>query len=245
MNNNDGFSIITPTSRIDCKENIIRNFINQKYSNKELIIIINQDSIKEDLYYDYIKIYNNISIYKLPESSTLGECINFGIEKSKYNYIAKFDDDDYYSPYYIHEAYNAFIENNCDVVGKVNMYFFLEGLNILTSYNYNGKTSSYVDWFDGTINWIGGATICCKKSVFDILKFKEVNVGEDNDFIKRCAQNKLKVYSTSKYNYVAYRYIDHTKHTWKITQEEFVKSTKIIKDDVTFKEACNLVIKSI
>ncbi len=55
-----------------------------------------------------LKVNDNVSIYQLPEEKTLGECLNFGIEMAQYDIVAKLDDDDYYSPYYLTEAMEVF-----------------------------------------------------------------------------------------------------------------------------------------
>ena len=60
----------------------------------------------------------NVTIYQLPEEKTLGECLNFGIEKARYNIVAKFDDDDYYSPYYLTEAMRIFLTTDAQVSWK-------------------------------------------------------------------------------------------------------------------------------
>jgi hypothetical protein len=63
----DGFSIITVTNRIYCIENIINNYYNQSFKNKELIIIINNKSIDPEDFSNYIYSNSNIRIYKLEE----------------------------------------------------------------------------------------------------------------------------------------------------------------------------------
>ena len=100
----NGFSIITVTNRDYCIENMINNFLRQEFNDKELIIVINNDKINIEYIYKYINKELNIFVYKLPEKTALGTCLNFGVNKSNYNIIAKFDDDDYYGPYYLDEA---------------------------------------------------------------------------------------------------------------------------------------------
>lgn len=41
------------------------------------------------------------NVYIFLEKITLGECLNYGIQKVKHKLIAKFDDDDFYSKKYI------------------------------------------------------------------------------------------------------------------------------------------------
>ena len=123
----EGFSVITVTNRKYCIENMINNFLRQNYESKELIIIINNDKINTSDIFKHINKDLNISIYKLSETTSLGYCLNYAIEKSSYDTIAKFDDDDYYGPYYLNEAKQAFLQNKCYIVGKQRTYYYLEG----------------------------------------------------------------------------------------------------------------------
>ena len=84
----EGFSIITVTNRCYCIENMINNFLRQNFIDKELIIVINNDKLNIDDIYIYAGKDINLSIYKLPEVTTLGACLNFAIEKSSYDTIA-------------------------------------------------------------------------------------------------------------------------------------------------------------
>ena len=82
------------------------------------------NAIKEKI--NTITIESKFTVYKLPEKTALGTCLNFGVNKSNYNIIAKFDDDDYYGPYYLDEANKAFLREGCYVLGKQKTYYYLE-----------------------------------------------------------------------------------------------------------------------
>ncbi len=99
---------------------------------KELIIILNKDDMDIEMWKERSKGNENVSIYQLPEEKTLGECLNFGIEKARYNIVAKFDDDDYYSPYYLTEAMQIFLTTDAQVVGKGKAFMYFEKEKLLT-----------------------------------------------------------------------------------------------------------------
>ena len=149
----NGFSIITVTNRDYCIENMINNFLRQEFNDKELIIVINNDKINIEDIYKYINKELNIFVYKLPKKTSLGACLNFGINKSNYNIIAKFDDDDYYGPYYLDEANKAFLREGCYVLGKQKTYYYLEQykkliLNNKTANFYNINSIIKISHFD-------------------------------------------------------------------------------------------------
>ncbi|WP_425566839.1 glycosyltransferase [Paenibacillus hodogayensis] len=56
----------------------------------------------------------------------LGECLNFGISKSRYETIAKCDDDDYYAPNYLAQQVNTLERKNADLVCKRTVFMYFE-----------------------------------------------------------------------------------------------------------------------
>ena len=108
-------SLIACTIRTNMMNNIFENFSRQNWKEKELIIILNNDKMDIEKWKEKAADYENVTIYQLPQEKTLGNCLNFGIEKAKYDIVAKFDDDDYYSPYYLTEAMEIFKTDKCTV----------------------------------------------------------------------------------------------------------------------------------
>ena len=113
-----GFSVVTPTKRPWEIYSIVANYDRQCFKIKELIIIINSDLVDLKAIQNNYKTRTDILIFQLSEHVSLGSCLNYAYTKAKYNYIAKFDDDDYYGPYYLREMYDAFKKYNCDLVCK-------------------------------------------------------------------------------------------------------------------------------
>src|SRR5690554_6781458 len=91
----NGVSIITCTNKPHVLNNILENFNRQDYLKKELVLVINNDDIDLKKYQDKLEKYKNVTVFKISEKNSLGKCLNFAVDKCKYNVIAKFDDDDY------------------------------------------------------------------------------------------------------------------------------------------------------
>ena len=141
------------------------------------------------------------------EEISLGMCLNFAISKCLYSFIAKFDDDDYYGPYYLSEAYNTFLSTNCDIVGKSKTFTYFENFNKLMVRN-KGVENDYT-------NSVLGSTLCFKKYVFDTIKFRDVTCSEDRFFNNACIKKGYKIYSTSKYNHIVFKHSNIDEHTFK------------------------------
>lgn len=227
------FSIITVTNRDYCINNIINNFLRQEFDDKELIIVINNDKINIDDIFKYIDKKSNIFVYKLPQSTSLGTCLNFGINKSNYNIIAKFDDDDYYGPYYLDEANKVFIRENCFVLGKQKTYYYLEKYKKLIL-----KNSATENNYTQTLM---GSTICFKREVFDKVKFRDISSREDYFFSSECKKNGYMLYSTSPYNHLVFKHADIRKHTFKSNIDVLMGMCKEIKSNIEFEDCLAVV----
>jgi cellulose synthase/poly-beta-1,6-N-acetylglucosamine synthase-like glycosyltransferase len=222
-------SIISCTIRQDCLDNIFQNFNRQIWEDKELIIILNKDEMDIEIWEEEAEVYPNVSVYQLPESMTLGECLNFGAQKAKHPFVAKFDDDDYYSPYYLKHSMNAFEETNASVVGKTTIYMYFKKQKLLTEFNPNRFGGELAD-NEGKYNnnLLMGGTLIIKKSVFNHVQFSNTNIAEDAAFCLACISQGFTLYSTTKENYVYLRSGEPNDHTWQANNNTLLKLCKVI-----------------
>lgn len=144
-----GISVITSTNREYNLNNVLNNFLRQNYNPKELIILLNYDNPKSELINQIISQHSNVSIYSLGSSPSLGRCLNFGISKARYNYISKFDDDDYYGPKYLNSSLNSLIQMEADIVGKSSIFIYFKEANLLGIKNYN-REKKFVNRVEGS-----------------------------------------------------------------------------------------------
>ncbi|MDQ0970651.1 cellulose synthase/poly-beta-1,6-N-acetylglucosamine synthase-like glycosyltransferase [Neobacillus niacini] len=220
-------SIITCTVREHLISNIIENYTNQLFQDKELIIILNKDEMDINLIKGKIGGIEGITIYQLPQDYSLGECLNYGIGKAKYDVIAKFDDDDYYGPEYLTEAMNALKTTNASIVGKEEFFVFLKSNHALLLRGH-GLSNKYV-------KHVSGATLVFEKSIIDKIKFPNLTLGEDTEFQKKCIIHGYRIYSSSRYNFAAIRENDVNEHTWKVSDKRLIEHGEIVAYTDDFK----------
>ena len=215
-----GVSIIVPTNKIKYIKNIFMNYLRCNYENKELIIILNNNELNIDDYIKEARKYENIKVYQLDENISLGYCMNYGVEVSKYSYIAKIDDDDYYGENYILDAVNTFRYVDVDIVGKASYFIYYEKYNSIGIMNavYNNKYTPY----------IAGSTFIVKRKVFEKVRFRDLNLAEDSSFVNDCIKANMNVYSGNRYNYVYVKHKELSDHTWKIGAKDLYRITKKI-----------------
>jgi len=204
-----GITVITSTNKPDFMRNLFMNYRSQRWGKKELIVILNNDSMNIEKYKHFSRAFDQVSIYQLPGKTPLGVCLNYGLRKAKYAYIAKFDDDDYYAPRYLAEAMWTFKHTGADIVGKNKFYMFFQGRKKLYLATKPSKNS------------IAGATIMFKKKVFPSVKFSRLRVGSDMWFLRDCLRKGYKLRSSSQYYFAAIRRANQKTHTWKISHKTY------------------------
>jgi cellulose synthase/poly-beta-1,6-N-acetylglucosamine synthase-like glycosyltransferase len=223
-----GISIITCTNRRNYIRNLFHNYVRQSHPKKELIIIVNDDSIPLSLYQRLANKLGNIRIFRIPRHYSLGACLNYAVRKTKYDYIAKFDDDDYYAPYYLTESLRAFRRTRADIIGKRAHYMYLRGSKTLLLRFPHDENRS--------VTKLPGATLVFKRDVFNKVQFPNQNVGEDDIFCLLSIRKGFKVYSAGKYNFVAIRRKDSLNHTWIISDQALIDHHRKIPNVRNYKQ---------
>ncbi|WLD94946.1 glycosyltransferase family 2 protein [Alkalihalobacillus sp. AL-G] len=226
-------SVITCTNKQDCLSTILQNYMRQTWQHKELILILNNDDLDFDEWKQSLSHIPNISIYQLSQEKTLGECLNYGVSKSKYNYIAKFDDDDYYSKHYLKDSIRTLRESQAKVVGKTTIYMYFEedqSLQLYNPYKYAPDSEKISEnQYDRKV--MMGGTLFFEKKIQRVVPFQSTSIGEDAKFCEDCLNNDIPIYSGSKDNYVYIRKSNDA-HTWKIQNQKLRRfCTHLIKTD--------------
>ncbi|WP_438433716.1 glycosyltransferase [Gorillibacterium sp. sgz500922] len=215
-----GVSVIACTNRPAFLQNLIQNYKRQLYPRKELLIVVNSDRISPSAYREATRQLKNVRVYAMPQNRSLGACLNFAVGKARYPVAAKFDDDDYYAPYYLTESLLTMIRTKADVVGKRTHYMYLNGSKALIL-RFSGEQNR-------SVSVLPGATLVFRRSVFSKVRFPNQSVGEDDQFCLRCKQKGFKVYSGSPHNFVAIRRKNSSGHTWIISDRELLAHNRIV-----------------
>ncbi|MGM0904479.1 MAG: glycosyltransferase [Bacillota bacterium] len=228
--NKDAISVILATNRPESIDNIFANYQRQLWQEKELIIILNNDTMDLETWRKKATIFEQVAVFQLPEETTLGDCLNFGVEKAKYHYIAKMDDDDYYGPFYLTEAITTLKEFNADVVGKRTCFMYLMNEKELRL-RFPGRERRQVSLPQG-------ATIFTTKKLLECIPFGKKNLGECLHFLRRCKKMGLKIFSSSRYNFAILRN-DSESHTWRPSSKYLSNTSRFYTKTDHFNEIVN------
>ncbi|SFL56304.1 glycosyltransferase [Pelosinus propionicus] len=211
-------SIVTCTNKPHCMDNIFQNYQNQVWGKKELIIILNRDDIDRYKWEKKAENYKNVYIYQVPQEKSLGYCYNFSIKKANYDYIATFDDDDYYAPNYLTDLMHAFLYTDADIVGKLTYYTYLEEKRLLILRN---PFQEY-RYLDDKLSFLDGGKKIIKRKVFDHVQFRDISNLEDVYMSQDCMKKGFKIFSTDKYNITYMRNTNKDNHTWKENDDKIL-----------------------
>ena len=200
-----GVSIMTCTNRPSRMENVILSYLRQNYQPKELIIVLNNNSMSLKDWQLRVQGYPRIKVLQADERISLGECYNLAVGHTNFDFLAKFDDDDYYAPNFLIGEMAAFDYTCADIVGKLCRFIYLREISTLGF--YEASQFSYVPY-------VVGATMIVRKEVFNHIRFRDITLGEDSEFQKDCLQQGGKIFSVDKYNYVTIRHHSSEPHTF-------------------------------
>lgn len=208
-----GVSVITCTHMYCYMNNIVRNFLRQKYQKKELILILNNNKLSLKEWKQKTRLSKNIRVYQLDEKITVGTCMNYAVEKSKYDYVANFDHDDYYGENYLDDFMKAVENKDAGLFGKKTQFVYFEKTGIIAIRNPNNE-NRYV-------NFIDGPTVFFKKNIFKKVKYIDSDRA-DKQLSYDCNKEGIKIYSINKENFCYIRRASKDMHTWKIEDDDFL-----------------------
>lgn len=172
--------IITCYNREALISRAINSILNQSYQNFEIIVV---DDGSEDKSIEKIKSINDTRIKVVEHKTNQGQnaALNSGIVASKYNYLAFLDSDDSWTPNYLQEMQQAYLDNPkvafvyCSLIDCP--MWTLEGENKYAAVLNQGYLSSMI------------SITAKKEAVLDINGFDlKYTICQDDDFCFRLAQ---------------------------------------------------------
>jgi glycosyltransferase involved in cell wall biosynthesis len=147
----------------------ISYFLDQGYEDAELVIVDDGKKSVESLVPDHPRIRY---FYTEPIGS-IGLKRNYACNLAQGKVIMHWDDDDWYGPDWIYFQVKALEESKADICG----------LNTITFFSpLKGQFWKYADT-KGEHPWLSGATMAYRKSFWEEHPFKDIQIGEDYDYI--------------------------------------------------------------
>lgn len=148
----------------------IRYFLQQDYPNTELVIV--DDSAEPA--YGLIPDNKNIKYFYSKVKERIGIKRNKACNNANGEIIIHWDDDDWYAEDWISHQVKTLLKSNADICGLNQIQFHSIEDNIYwMTKNYNSKKL-----------WLSGATLVYRKDFWEKHPFKDIQIGEDDDFVR-------------------------------------------------------------
>jgi glycosyltransferase involved in cell wall biosynthesis len=148
----------------------IEYFLNQDYSNRELIILDDGTDAINDL----VPAAERILYIRLERKLTLGAKLNMACEYARGEIIAHWDDDDWYAPRRLSYQAAALANHPIEICGLNRLLYY--DLQTGTAYEYVYPQEQRV--------WLLGSELCYRKRFWEGHRFVENNVGMDARFVR-------------------------------------------------------------
>ncbi|MCW9732358.1 glycosyltransferase [Avibacterium sp. 20-15] len=222
-------SIVMASNRPKFIDRIVENVTQQVYPNIELIIIAQNYSdeqigeLKSKINKSDKK-FINVHIIKNDSDDTLGNRLNQAIHLTTGEYVAKFDDDDFYFPHYLQDMLIPFKFGDYGIVGKKEIFIYLESLD-KTYVRFKGQHHLET-------NFLTGATLVFSRKALDKLKFGNLNRGEDSNILEQANKLGIKMYVADPFNFIVYRAKDINNHTWQVSDNFFTEKGEFIGNEL-------------
>lgn len=151
-------------------------FLQQDYSNKELIII---DDGKESIG-SIVPDDAQIKYYYTEPLGTVGVKRNYACDKANGEIIMHWDDDDWHASDWISKQVEFLLLSEADICGIEHVHFFSPITDTFwagTAMNRNHPSNAHP--------WLNGATLAYWKSFWKKHPFLDKQKGEDDEFVMR------------------------------------------------------------
>lgn len=174
-------SCICPTkNRPEYLLQAIDAFLMQDYPAKELVLVVDGDDMQHLLDGSMPVLYIRIT-----DGATIGRKRNVACQNARGSIICHWDDDDIYFKHRISEQVLALEESGADITGYSDMLFVDEA---------NKKAWQFMGHEDYAV----GVSFCYRKRFWEGRKFPDLNVSEDNEFIRDLPKGSLAIRNSNQ-----------------------------------------------
>ncbi len=215
-------SIVIASCRPKNVDRIVENVARQTHPNCEVMLVLtpnfgDADVTRLSALAELTNI-RRVEIRIFGPEVTLGRCLNEAVRLSQGNFIAKFDDDNFYFENFLSDLLFPFAFGNYDVVGKESYFCYLGGRDELI-WRFPEKR------FQQT-HFVAGDAMILRRRVFEKTAFPEKRVGEDTQLLKDIVGYGGQIFAADHFNFIKYRAPNITDHTWRESEDLLMRRSK-------------------
>lgn len=204
-------SVVCVTHRPSMITAVADNVARQCGIDVELVVVTNADGFDPAAVESATATLERCTVLSEPGATSLGACLNRGMAACSHRFVAKMDDDDYYTEHYLVDSLRAHSYAGAAVVGKHSYYADVAatGARYL---RFPGNEFRY----SGTL---AGGTLVVDRDRTGDLTFEDRSLGEDRAFLRACHRRGLSTFAADRFGFVQHRGVDNT---WRLPVEHFL-----------------------
>ena len=208
-------SVLMPTMRPENVARCLDNFVKQAYRGKELILILNNAEFDLDAIRRDVESIPNAQVLHVEGRTTLGDCLNRGVEAASGKYIAKMDDDDLYGERYLSDSVLAASFSDSEIVGKGSFFMYFEEADTTALAELTPEHTF--------THFVTGGTLFIRADVIRETPFESISIKEDTNFQRAAARAGCRIYAADRFNFVRVRTGRLSDHADQTPDSEFLK----------------------
>jgi hypothetical protein len=212
-----GVTVVCVTNRPSRLSEALANYQRQNYQHKTLLLVTNSVAFDPATVRAQVANLERATVLHVDERATLGECLNLAIERTSTQYLAKFDDDDWYGGEYLSDMMLAHRLADAGIVGKKSYFAWLEELSLCVL-RFPGHEYMYT-------SHVSGGTFVIDLSRTGRTRFPALSIGEDTAFLEAWQREGGSIFSADRFNYLQVR---GAHNTWRVPAKELARSGMVL-----------------
>ena len=219
-------SVLAPTNRPERLADVIAAVDAQTYPHIELVVALHGEGFDSGQAEEQIEQSRFASqAVRVSGDHSLGAVLNAALEVSSGTMIAKFDDDDHYSPQHLWDLVLAGEYSCTDVVTKTSEYVYLAGAD-RTVRRFVGFGERHIDPMQHSVT--GAAMLVSREALESVGGWRPMGVGEDKTLAQDIGAAGGRVYRTHGAGFLAVRH--GSGHTWDVDDSYFLEQAEDGRD---------------
>lgn len=171
-------SCIMPTyNRRPYIERAIGCFLDQDYSNRELIVVDDGTDVINDL----LPADHRVRYFRLDKKLSTGAKRNYACQQARGQIIVHWDDDDWYPAWRVTKQVNELQKGDTLISGSSRVYYHDPSRQLAWEYVYK----------NGNSKWVAGNTLAYQASLWNRHQFQDIQIGEDSRFVWNISSDKI------------------------------------------------------
>lgn len=212
-------AIVCVSMRPHLLDAVVANIARQRDVDLEVLFVANAPNFDMRRVETAFASIERAVVIRPPARTTLGASLNRAMDMTDARFVAKFDDDDLYGPYFLADSLRAHGYAGAGVVGKHSYYARLVATGA-THLRFPGNEFRY----SGTL---AGGTLVLDRDRIGDQRFDDVSLGEDRAFLAQLHRRGFSTFSADRFNFVQMR---TGSNTWAVDDETFLERSVAVDD---------------